>query len=199
MKSTLQIGIAVLLLLVGTASFRTSRDGYKVGQKAEDFRLKNVDGKMVSLKDYKNVKGFLVIFTCNHCPVAKAYEQRIIDLNNKYASQGYPVIAISPNNPEVFADDSFEAMQVRAKKRNYSFPYLLDEGQKVYPKFGATKTPHVFLLSKDLEVKYIGAIDDNSQDASAVKVKYVENAIAALEKGAAPDPAETRAVGCGIK
>lgn len=199
MKSTLKIGIAALVLLIGTAAFRNSGDGYKVGQKADDFRLKNVDGKMISLKDYKNVKGFLVIFTCNHCPVAKAYEQRIIDLNNKYASQGYPVIAINPTNPDLFADDSFEAMQVRAKEQNYSFPYLLDEGQKVYPKFGATKTPHVFLLSKDLEVKYIGAIDDNSQDASAVKVKYVENAIAALEKGTVPDPTETRAVGCGIK
>ena len=117
MKANITI-IAVLSLFTAITAFHTLPDGYKVGQKADDFQLKNVDGKMVSLKNYKDAKGFLVIFTCNHCPVAKAYEQRIIDLNEKYAAKGYPVIAISPNNPDVFEDDSYEAMQVRAKEKN---------------------------------------------------------------------------------
>jgi len=91
--------------------------GYKIGDKAEDFRLKNVDGKMISLKDYKNVKGYIVIFTCNHCPYAKAYEQRIIDLHKKYQPLGYPVVAINPNNPEVNPEDSYEMMQERAKAK----------------------------------------------------------------------------------
>ncbi len=198
MKATAGISTAAVLFLIGISAFTISGDGYKVGQKAADFSLKNVDGKMVSLADYKNAKGFIVIFTCNHCPVAKAYEQRIIGLNEKFASKGYPVIAINPTNPDLYPDDSFGDMQARAKEQGYKFPYLMDEGQKIYPKFGATKTPHVFLLNKDLEVKYIGAIDDN-QDADAAKVKYVENAIAALDKGQSPAPAETKAVGCGIK
>jgi peroxiredoxin len=173
--------------------------GYKIGDKAEDFKLKNVDGKMVSLKDYKNVKGYIVIFTCNHCPFAKAYEQRIIDLHKKYQPLGFPVVAINPNDPEANPEDSYEMMQERAKAKAYPFVYLFDEQQQVYPKFGATRTPHVFLLTKEMEVAYIGAIDDNSRDVSAVQNKYVENAINALLKGEKPNPAITKAVGCGIK
>ncbi|MEP6513084.1 MAG: thioredoxin family protein [Parafilimonas sp.] len=191
--------LSVAGLTVFSGFYTTSPSGYKIGDEADDFNLKNVDGKMVSLKDYKNVKGYIVIFTCNHCPFAKAYEQRIIDLHKKYAPLGYPVVAINPNNPEIIPEDSYENMQARAQQKNYPFVYLFDEGQLVYPKFGATRTPHVFLLSNDLEVMYIGAIDDNSQNASAVKNKYVENAISALMKGEKPNPAETKAIGCGIK
>src|SRR5579863_1570684 len=103
-----------------------TKSGYVVGDKATDFKLKNVDGKMVSLSDYKNDKGFIVVFTCNHCPFAKAYEDRIIALNGKYASQGYPVIAINPNDPTQIEEDSYANMQARAKAKNYQFPYLLD-------------------------------------------------------------------------
>ncbi len=191
--------LSVAAITLFTNFYTTSLSGYKIGDKAEDFRLKNVDSKMVSLKDYKNVKGYIVIFTCNHCPFAKAYEQRIIDLHKKYAPLGYPVIAINPNNPAINPEDSYENMQARAEQKNYPFVYLFDEGQQVYPKFGATRTPHVFLLSNDLEVMYIGAIDDNSQNSSAVKNKYVENATSALMKGEKPNPAETKAIGCGIK
>ena len=197
-KKTFMLLFASAVAAVCTA-FIPSRDGYKVGDKAEDFSLKNVDGRMVSLKDYKNAKGYIVIFTCNHCPYAKAYEQRIIELHKKYEPQGFPVIAISPNDPDLYPEDNYEMMQARAKEKNYPFVYLFDDGQKVYPKFGATRTPHVFLLTKDLQVAYIGAIDDNSQDASSVKEKYVENAIAALMKGEKPNPSETRAIGCTIR
>jgi glutathione peroxidase-family protein len=127
---------------------------------------------MVSLKDYNNAKGFIVIFTCNHCPFAKAYEDRIVALDKQYSNLGYPVIAINPNNPAKQPEDSFENMRRRAKEKAFTFPYLFDEGQKIYPQYGATKTPHVYVLQKSAKgnvVKYIGAIDDNYDDVSAVK------------------------------
>ena len=173
--------------------------GYKVGDTAADFKLKNIDGKMVSLADFPNAKGYIVIFTCNSCPYAVMYEDRIIDLHKNFASKGYPVIAINPNDPEIKPNDSFESMQQRAKDKSFDFPYIFDEKQAVFPVYGATKTPHVFLLNNEKVVEYIGAIDNNAQDASAVSEKYLENAIAALEKGEKPNPATTRAIGCSIK
>src|SRR5690606_34894199 len=113
-------------------------DGYKIGDMATDFKLKNIDGKLVSLADYKDAKGYIVIFTCNHCPYAKAYEDRIVALDKKYKKLGFPVIAINPNNPGKQPEDSFENMKVRAKEKGFSFPYLIDEGQKIYPQYGAT-------------------------------------------------------------
>ena len=177
----------------------TNPTGYKVGDKATDFKLKSVDNKMYSMADYKDAKGFIVVFTCNHCPFAVKYEDRIIDLAKKYKSKGYILLAINPNDPAAQPEDSFELMQKRAKEKKFTFPYLFDEGQKIYPQYGATKTPHVFLLDKNLVVKYIGAIDDNVEDASQVKEKYLENAIAALEKGQEPTPNTTKAIGCSIK
>ncbi len=189
---------ALMLVL----SVQVFAGGYQIGDKVKDFKLKNVDGKMVSMADFPAAQGFIVIFTCNHCPFSMAYENRIIDLNNTYAPLGYPVIAINPNDPAAVPDDSFENMVERSKAKKFTFPYLMDEGQKVYPKFGATRTPHVFILQKvgkDLIVKYIGAIDDNSEDPSAVKVKYVEQAVEALLKALPIPVKETRAVGCTIK
>ena len=175
---------------------------YTIGDKAEDFSLKNIDGNKVSLADFEKAKGFIVIFTCNTCPYAVANEDRIIALDKKYKPQGFPVIAINPNNPEVSSGDSFEQMKVRAAEKGFTFPYLLDEGQKVYPKYGATKTPHVFVLEKeneDLIVQYIGAIDDSARDANAVTKKYVENAVDALLANQPIEMVSTRAIGCGIK
>ncbi|MEZ4791932.1 MAG: thioredoxin family protein [Gelidibacter sp.] len=197
---TLKTVIAIIAF-VASSVFATS-PGYKVGDMATDFNLKNIDGKMVSLANFKDAKGFIVIFTCNTCPYAVAYEDRIEALNKKYASKGYPVIAIMPNNPEVQKGDSMEAMKARAKAKGFTFPYLMDAGQKIYPQYGATKTPHVYILqktSKGNQVKYIGAIDDNHQDAAAVKTKYVENAVDALLAGKEIKETETRAIGCSIK
>ena len=174
-------------------------DAYKVGEQAADFSLKNVDGTMVSLKDYKGVNGYIVVFTCNTCPYAVMYEDRLIELHNKYAPQGYPVVAINPNDPAVKQGDDFASMQQRAKEKNFPFKYLFDDGQKVYPAFGAVRTPHIFLLDANRYVRYIGAIDDNAQNPSEVSVKYLENAIAALKSGNNPDPSETKAIGCTIK
>ena len=131
-----------------------------------------------------------------------AYEDRVEALNKKYADKGYPVIAIMPNNTDVKPGDNMEAMKARAKAKGFTFPYLMDKGQKIYPQYGATKTPHVYLLEKTKKgnvVKYIGAIDDNYKDASEVKTKYVENAVDALLKGKEIEVKETRAIGCTIK
>ncbi|MDC6384417.1 thioredoxin family protein [Flagellimonas taeanensis] len=207
MKTKRILGFLVLLLIFG-ASFAMGisvakedlvGDGYEIGDVASDFSLKNVDGKMVSLSDYANAKGFLVIFTCNTCPYAKAYEDRIIALDRKYKSRGVPVIAINPNSK---SGDGFAEMKERAKEKGFTYPYLYDEGQKVYPQYGATRTPHVFLLEKTAKgnvVRYIGAIDDNYQDASQVKDKFVENAVDAMLAGKEIDPSTTKAIGCGIK
>ena len=192
-----KFGILTLLTVI-LMSF-TNTSGYQPGDKATDFKLKSVDGKMYSMSDYKDAKGFIVVFTCNHCPFAVKYEDRVIELAKKYKSKGYVLLAINPNDPSVVPEDSFDKMKVRAKEKGFTFPYLFDEGQKIFPQYGATKTPHVFLLDKNLIVKYIGAIDDNVEDASAVKEHYLENAIAALEKGQEPLVNSTKAIGCSIK
>jgi peroxiredoxin len=177
-------------------------DAYKIGDQVDNFTLKNIDGKMVSLSDYETEKGVILIFTCNTCPYAIAYEDRIIALHDKYAKKGYPVLAINPNDPEAQPGDSFDEMKIRAKEKGFTFPYLLDEGQKVYPKFGASRTPHVFLLKNrntNFTLEYIGAIDDNYKDAKQVKIRFLENAIQALNEGKEVNPKITKAIGCTIK
>lgn len=194
-----RIHITIIALFMGLSAFA---GGYEIGDKATDFKLKNIDGTYVSLSDYENANGFIVIFTCNHCPYSVAYEDRIIELDKKYKDKGYPVIAINPNDPELYPTDSFENMKIRAKEKGFTFPYLFDEGQKIYPQYGAKRTPHVFILDKsgkDYVVKYIGAIDDNYAEADAVEKTYLEDAIDALLAGMDPDPSFTKAIGCTIK
>ncbi len=199
MKRTLRMFTMLLLgaIILGAATL-VDKDGLEVGDTAPDFRLKNIDGKMLSLADFKTAKGFIINFTCNTCPVAKLYEERVVALQNKFEPLGYPVINIMPNDVSIKPGDSFENMQKRAEELGYNY-YLIDEKQKVFPQFGAERTPHIFILDKDLKVQYIGAIDDNMQDADAVEQKFVEDAIAALEAGERPDPSFTKAVGCSIK
>ncbi len=174
---------------------------YKLEDEIKDIHLPNVDGKMVSLQDYPKAKGFIVVFTCNQCPYAKAYEERIIQLQEKHGSS-YPVIAINSNDGVAYPDDSFEAMKKRASQKQYRFAYLHDQSQAVARIFGAKKTPHVYLIHKEEGknvIKYVGAIDDNYADESLVKKRYVEEAIAALEKGQKLLVKETKAIGCSIK
>ena len=173
--------------------------GYKIGDTAADFKLKNVDGTMFSLSDIKNAKGYIVVFTCNECPFAKMYEDRLIELHNEYAPKGYAVVAINPNVSANNEKESFAAMQKRAKEKQFPFVYLADSKKEVFPKFGALRTPHVFLLNNEMSVQYIGTIDDNAKSAKDVKVKYVEDAIASLEKGKKPNPNFTKAIGCPVK
>lgn len=188
------------LILLGWLMIATAlhpvKNGYEVGDRASDFTLKNVDGKMVSLADYKEAKGFIVIFDCNTCPYSKAYNQRIIDLNETYAAKGFPVIAINANDGR---GDSFEDMVRIAKKKNYRYPYLFDETQQVAKAYGATNTPHVFILTGDLRVAYIGTIDDNARDASSVSKRFVEDAVNALLADKPVPVTKTKAIGCGIR
>jgi peroxiredoxin len=199
-----KLGVLICVIALITTAFTVKKatSGYGIGDVATDFSLKNVDGKNVSLIDYKSAKGFIVVFTCNHCPYAVAYEDRIIALDKKFKKLGYPVIAINPNNPEKSKGDSFEDMVVRAKEKKFTFPYLFDDGQKIFPQYGATKTPHIYVLQKTDKgnvVQYIGTIDDNYEDEKAVKVKYVEDAVNALLKNKEVSIKTTKAIGCTIK
>ena len=196
-----RIKLLALLVALATSSALMAQ-GYAVGDAATDFSLKNVDGKKVSLADYKQAKGFIVVFTCNHCPYAVAYEDRIIALDKKYKPLGYPVIAINPNDPAAQPKDSYEAMQARAKEKAFTFPYLFDDGQTIYPQYGAEKTPHVFVLKKTGNkqvVKYIGAIDNNYRNAAEATEHYVADAVDALLAGKEPVVSKTVAIGCSIK
>lgn len=176
--------------------------GYGVGDAVADFKLKNIDGKIVSLSDFASAKGFIVVFISNHCPFSKSYEDRVIDLDKKYASQGYPVIAINPNDPEAYEEDSFVNMQARAKEKGYTYPYLTDNTQAVTKAFGAMRTPHAFVLNKEngkIIVHYIGAIDDNPQDPANVTKHYVSDAVNSLLLGKPVVTPTTKAIGCAIK
>lgn len=200
--SLLAIGAVALFVNAHNTDREASANGYEIGDQARDFKLKNVDGNMVSLSQFDDAKGFIVVFTCNHCPYAKLYEQRIMNLDSMYASQGYPVIAINPNDPTKVEEDSFENMQLRAEEKGYSFPYLVDASQEIAQTYGATKTPHVYVLQKDgkkLMVRYIGAIDNNHKDAGMATKHFVEDAVDALLAGEEVPESETKAIGCTIK
>jgi len=193
--------LAILFLFTVSISIAQTT-GYKPGDKAIDFSLKNIDGKTVSLKNYNDAKGYIVVFTCNHCPYAKAYEGRIEELNKIYAPKGYPVIAINPNDPVAYPEDSYENMKKNATEKHFTFPYLLDETQNIAKAYGALKTPHVYILKKvnnELIVKYVGAIDDNTENPKEVKKKYAENALNELLQDKTVKEPETKAIGCGIK
>lgn len=198
MKNVFLMLFAALMISMTYASDK----GLEIGDKAPEFTLKNVDGRMVSLKDFSDQNGVIVIFSCNHCPYVVAYEDRMIELHQKYAPQGFPIVAINPNDPEIQPQDSFEKMIERSMEKDFPFVYLFDDGQKVYPQYGATRTPHVYLLhnkGQHFEVAYIGAIDDNYKDAAEVEEKFLENAIADLQAGRKVANNSTRAIGCTIK
>ena len=189
---------SLLIFFAAVLTTDSVDNGYDIGDIATDFNLENIDGKFVSLSDFNDAKGFIIVFTCNTCPYAVLYEDRIEALNKKYASQGYPLIAIMPNNVQTKPGDSMKSMKQRAIDKGFTFPYLMDAGQKIYPQYGATKTPHVYILESTTRgpvVRYIGGIDDNYKDATLVKTNYVEDAIEALKKGNLIKQTTTRAIG----
>lgn len=192
-----------LAILFVAMSFICSTDpvhnGYHIGDVAADFNLKSTSGNFVSLSDYEDAKGHIVVFTCNHCPYAVLYEDRLIDLHNEYAPKGYHVVAINPNDPVVVPEDDFKGMIAKSAEKAFPFTYLFDEKQEVYPQFGATKTPHVYLLDNDMKVRYIGAIDDSPKSPEDVEETYLADAIDALIAGNEPEPTNTKAIGCSIK
>lgn len=214
-KQFLIIGAVFLSSIVGATQMATAKPstdlpettapaptGYALGDAISDFKLKNIDGRMISLADFQSAKGFIIVFTSNHCPFSKSYEDRVIALDRKYASQGFPVITINPNDPDAYEEDSFANMQVRAKEKGYPFPYLTDDTQVVSKVFGAMRTPQVYVLKKEggkIIVSYIGAIDDNAQDPSGVTKRYVEDAVNNLLVGKPVVTTSTKAVGCAIK
>lgn len=192
--------LACLTIFLVTAV--NAQTGYQVGDLASDFNLKNVDGKNISLANYKNAKGYIVVFTCNTCPVSKAYENRVEELHKMYASKGYPVVAINTNDPVASPGDTYEKMQQRAKEKDFSFAYLVDPDHVYTKKYGAQRTPHVFVLQKTTkgnEVSYIGAIDNDQQLANPDRENYVQNAVNQLLKGEKPSVSSTKAIGCTIK
>jgi len=199
----LLFAVGFMLLACGSNN-QTNGGGYEVGDQARDFNLKGVNGEKISMKeDYPDVKGFIVIFSCNHCPYVKAYEDRMMKLHKDFAPKGYPVIAINPNDPEKYPEDSYENMKKRANNKNFPFNYVVDSTQEIAKTYGATRTPHVFLLDRkasgDLMVEYTGAIDDNTENPEQVENHYLRDAIRALENGEKPERTHTKAIGCTIK
>ena len=172
------------------------------GTPAPAFNLPGVNGKNISFSSFPEAKGYIVVFTCNTCPVSKAYEQRIMNLNAKYAKMGFPVIAINPNDPQVSSGDDFESMKERANSKSYQFPYLYDKGQVTTNAYGARTTPHIFLVEKKNNtnmVVYTGAIDNDPQNENSNKENYLENAIAAIAEGKSPALTSTKSIGCTVK
>lgn len=194
-----QVLILMLSFLLQATSPLDLGNPYTIGDKVEDFKLKSVDGNMYSLADAKAENGYIVVFTCNHCPYAVMYEDRMNELHKFAQENGFALLAINPNDPMKVPEDGYKEMQVRAKEKGFKFPYLVDEGQRVYPKWGATKTPHAYVLDRDMVIQYIGAIDDSPRDASAATINYVEAAAGAILHGERPAIQTTKAIGCSIK
>jgi peroxiredoxin len=159
-------------------------------------KLPGVDGQKHSFQDYASSRLLVVVFTCNHCPVAQAYEDRLVAISRDYASRGVRLVAINCNR---LAADQLPAMQERANAKKFDFPYLFDERQQVGRNYGARVTPEVFVLDPQRRIAYLGAIDDNWQAATQAKKLYLREALDALLAGQKPELAETKPVGCGIQ
>jgi thiol-disulfide isomerase/thioredoxin len=173
--------------------------GSKVPAAVAKTKMKNVDGKMLSLTDVAGKSGTLVIFTCNHCPFARDWEQRIVELGNSYAGKGIGVVLVNANDPTMHAEDGFDEMQAHAKNRGMKIPYVVDDTSAVARAFGASVTPEAFLFDKTGKLAYHGTIDDNRQDAAKVKARYLKDALDAVVAGKAPAVPETKGLGCSIK
>jgi peroxiredoxin len=192
-----------LLLITGLASAQdeTAPASLALGQPAPlaDTKMKNVSGKELSIAEVKGAKGTLVVFTCNHCPWARAWHSRIVTLGNQSMKRGVGVIAINANDPTAYPEDDFATMQSNAKKTKMGFPYVVDATSDVARAFGATRTPEAFLFDAEGKLVYHGTIDDNAKQPDQVKARYLEDAVNALVNGKEIALAETKALGCGIK
>lgn len=165
-----------------------------------DFTLKNIDGKMVSTTDYKEAKGFIVIFTCNHCPFAKLYSKRLNQLNAKYAKLNVPLLAINSMDELLYQEESWEMMKQKAKKDKFDFPYLHDDSQKIGKLFGAEHTPTAYVIWKENNewvVKYTGSIDDNGEHPEKAN-PFIGNAVDDLLNGKQVSMPFTQSFGCRI-
>jgi len=171
----------------------------RTGDKALLFSLPGVDGAIHSLGDYSGKDAVAVIFSCNHCPYVRAWEDRMVEIQADYASRGVQLLAINANDSVKYPEDSFQNMKERAREKQFNFPYLRDESQNVAKAYGAERTPEVFLFDKAAGLRYHGAIDDNYDDPTAVKVKYLREALDAVLSGKQVKINDTKPVGCSIK
>ncbi len=204
MKTPFLLFVALAVSALAFTHAVESPAGLSIGDVAPDFELPATDGKMYSLASItdakgKQPKGYIVTFTCNTCPFAQANEDRLIALHKDMAPKGWPVVAIQPNDPVIQPGDNMANMKKRAAEKGFPFLYLLDDGQEIYPRYGASYTPHVFLLDKDRKTLYIGAIDDSPRNPDGAKQHFVRDAIEAHMAGKKIDPDMTKAVGCSIK
>ena len=170
-----------------------------IGDKAISFKLPGVDDKIHALDEYAGKDGIAVVFSCNHCPYVRAWEDRMVQIQSDYASRGMQLVAINANDETKYQDDSFPRMKERAREKKFNFPYLRDGTQEAARAYGAERTPEVFLFDRNLILQYHGAIDDNYDNPSNVKEHYLRNALDALLVGKSPKVAETKAVGCTVK
>ena len=199
------IGVVIALNFwaVGLAQANSVADSSTIKQDAivQPFLLKSVSGEFVGMSTYPEAKGMIVVFTCNHCPFAKLYPERMNELHRKYSAKGIPLLAISSTDTVLFEEDGFAEMQKISQQQGFVFPYLFDAEQTVVQDFGAQKTPHAFVLARSEEgwkIVYSGSIDDNGADPSAVKHKYVEDAVMAVLKHKKVKVAHTSSIGCFI-
>ena len=170
-----------------------------IGSKIPEFNSKGIDGKTYSLESFKDTKGLIIIFSCNHCPYVQAYEGRIKAIQSDYKNKGITVVAINSNDDVNYPDDSFENMKKRAAEQNFNFIYLRDEDQLAARKFDATHTPEIFLFDGDRKLVYHGKIDDNWQEPEKAVNHYLRNALNEMLAGKEISVPETYSIGCTIK
>ncbi len=196
MRNKTRWGWLMVLTLALTLAGRAQAAKLKIGDAAPEFSaLVGVDGQKHSLADYQHAKIVVVVFTCNHCPVARAYEDRLVALQKDYRAKGVQLVAVNVNN---LAADRLDKMKQRAKQKGFNFPYLYDPTQKIGRDYGATVTPHVFVLDGNRKVAYMGAVDD-SMAAANVKTHYLRDTLDALLAGGEPPKQITKQFGCSIK
>lgn len=190
------------LLIISTLFILCSFNLIVKEKQVSDFKLKNANSNhFVSLSDYKNAKGFIIIFTCNKCPMAKFYSQRLNQMNEKYKKVGIPLIAINSMDTLAYAEESFRKMQNKVRKDLLNFPYLQDKKQAVGKNFKASVTPQAFLIWKQNNkyvIKYEGSIDDNAGDYQNVKNHFLTNAVDQLLKGNEVTIKNSEPFGCRI-
>ncbi len=200
-RARISIALSLAVMLAAAAAAAEGTGAIALGSKAPmaTTKMKNVDGKMVSITDITGKAGTLVIFTCNHCPFAKGWEQRIADIGNSYSKKGIGVILINANDPAKYSEDGWTEMQARAQARGLQIPYVVDETSAVARAFGASVTPEAFLFDRAGKLAYHGTVDDNHQDAGKVQKRFLTDALDAVVAGKPPALPETKSLGCGIK
>jgi peroxiredoxin len=171
----------------------------KVGTKAPDFNLPGTDGKDYFLDSFKDVKGLVVAFTCNHCPYAKASWPLLIKLADEFDSHGISFVAINPNDENLYPEDSFDMMKKKVSEWGINFPYLRDESQKVAKEYKAVCTPDIFVFDKDKKLYYHGRINDNWQEPEKVTREDLKATLNSLLEGKNPPPGQKPSMGCSIK